>query len=275
MAMARFARDGRSALRGGDGLGPPPRRGDLLIRLLSADPDLGARLDDHRFGAAEAHLLARVHSVDVGTWLPGPPGRTGGAGLLMLDGFVSHAVTVGRRHGTELLGQGDVLQRWIPVPEDTTVSVGDHWRVLEPTRFAVLDFDFLAAAVPYPEVLVEVIGRTARRARRLAVQGAISEIHGMPARVLMLLWHLAEAWGRRGPDGYLLRLPISHDAIGQMIGAHRSSVTTAITALVRSGDVVAGRNSWLLRAPPPNEIPPSDHADAPLLAGADAAPLHA
>jgi CRP/FNR family cyclic AMP-dependent transcriptional regulator len=226
---------------------------EFLVRVLAADPELGSELADPRFKAAEMELLAAVRTVQVGPWLPGPPGRAAGAGILLLDGFVTRVVTVGNRRGTELLGQGDVIQRWVPVPEDTTISVEDDWRVLQATQFAVLGPDFLGAVSEYPEVLVEVIGRVARRTRRLAVQAAISDIHGIPARVLMLLWHLAEAWGKRSQDGYRLRLPISHETIGQMIGAHRSSVTTAIAALVRDGEVVARRNSWLLLGQPPNE----------------------
>jgi CRP/FNR family transcriptional regulator, cyclic AMP receptor protein len=226
---------------------------EFLVRLLAADPDLGSRLADRRFKTAEAELLAAVRSVDAGPWLPGPPGRAAGAGVVLLDGFVKRVVTVGRRRSTELLGQGDVIQRWVPVPEDTTILVGDDWRVLQATEFAVLGPDFLGAVSRYPEVLVEVIGRVARRTRRLAIQAAISEIQGMPTRVLMLLWHLAEAWGKRSQDGYLLRVPISHETIGQMIGAHRSSVTTAIAELVREGQLVARRNHWLLLGLPPNE----------------------
>jgi CRP/FNR family cyclic AMP-dependent transcriptional regulator len=195
--------------------------------------------------------------------MPGPPGRGSGAGVLLLDGFVTHAVTVGRRRGTQL-GQGDVIQRWVPVPEDTTISVEDDWRVLQSAQFAVLGAEFLSAVSGYPDVLAEVLGRVARRTRRLAIQAAISEIHGMSARVLMLLWHLAEAWGKRGPDGYLLRLPISHETIGQMIGAHRSSVSSAIAGLVRTGELVAGRHSWLLLGRPPNEVSMISNGDSRL-----------
>jgi CRP/FNR family transcriptional regulator, cyclic AMP receptor protein len=235
------------------------------VRVLAADPELGSRLADRRFKAAEAELLATVRGVDAGPWLPGPPGRAAGAGVLLLDGFVTRVVTVGSRSGTELLGRGDVIQRWVPVPEDTTISVEDDWRVLQAVEFAVLGPDFLDAVNRYPEVLVEVIGRVARRTRRLAVQAAISEIHGMPARVLMLLWHLAEAWGKRSQEGYLLRVPISHETIGQMIGAHRSSVTSALADLVRGGELVARRNSWLLLGQPPNEPPLPAFATADVL----------
>ena len=96
----------------------------------------------------------------------------------------------------------------------------------------------------------------------VGVLQAIAQMTRVDDRVLMLLWHLSERWGRVRRDGILLPLRLPHKAIARLIGARRPSVTTAIGALERRGDLERRADgAWLLVGPPPQalaELPTPD-----------------
>ena len=52
----------------------------------------------------------------------------------------------------------------------------------------------------------------------------------MPA-FFYLFWHLAERWGNHTPEGIVIPLRLTHAQIGELIGAQRPSVTTALSRL--------------------------------------------
>jgi CRP/FNR family transcriptional regulator, cyclic AMP receptor protein len=69
--------------------------------------------------------------------------------------------------------------------------------------------------------------------------------------LLTLFWHLAERWGRVTPDGVLLPLTLSHRMLGQLVGARRPTVSTALGALTRAGEVSRALDgTWLLTGSP-------------------------
>lgn len=52
-----------------------------------------------------------------------------------------------------------------------------------------------------------------------------------------MLWHLADRWGRVTPDGVIVPLKLTHEALGRLVGAQRPTVTLALGELVASGRV--------------------------------------
>src|SRR5947208_755394 len=94
----------------------------------------------------------------------------------------------------------------------------------------------LAHRLDADEVLVAT-RQTVGILERVGVLQAIAQMTRVDDRVLMLLWHLSERWGRVRRDGILLPLRLPHKAIARLIGARRPSVTTAIGALERRGDL--------------------------------------
>jgi len=78
-------------------------------------------------------------------------------------------------------------------------------------------------------------------------------------RLLLTLWHLAERWGRVRPEGIAVRLPLTHQRLADLVGAHRPSVTIAMGDLVRAGTVSRCEDgTWTLHgSPPPQLRPPS------------------
>jgi CRP-like cAMP-binding protein len=127
--------------------------------------------------------------------------------------------------------------------------------VLEPTRLAVLDHGLVQRIVPWPELGVELFNRGTRRAHHLAVALAIAHHQRVDDRLLLTLWHLAERWGRVAPDGVVVPLPLAHQRLADLVGAHRPSVTTAMGELARAGALSRRDNGdWVLHGAPPEEL---------------------
>ena len=95
--------------------------------------------------------------------------------------------------------------------------------------------------------MVEVQRRLAMQAHRLAVQGAICQLARVELRVLALLWHLAERWGRVGREGVVLPVKLTHETLGRFVGARRPSVTLAMGQLADDGLVTRRDDgAWVL-----------------------------
>jgi CRP-like cAMP-binding protein len=91
------------------------------------------------------------------------------------------------------------------------------------------------AVAPWPELVGELIDRALRRSQSQAVLCATSHIKRVDVRLLALLWHVAERWGRVTPDGIVVPLKLTHARLAALVGAQRPSVTTAITRMTRRG----------------------------------------
>jgi CRP-like cAMP-binding protein len=106
------------------------------------------------------------------------------------------------------------------------------FRALTPVRLAVLDRAFVQAVAPWPAVGEAISARLIERARWLAFQLAITRERRIEDRLYLLLWQLADRWGRAEHDGAVVcSIPVSHDLLGGMIGAQRPTVTTAMSRL--------------------------------------------
>src|SRR3954469_1526427 len=225
------------------------------IRLLEAQPDLADGLSPEEEAQARRHVVALLDSVEPGPWEPADryPGDPAFFGLLLIDGMISRDVELGGRRCSELLGPGDLLRPW-DYDEGSTASVPSEsaWSVLEPTRVAVLDGRFARSACRYPELVARIIGRTLRRSRWLAILLTISSMPRVDARVLALFWHLADRWGHVTLDGVVVPVRLTHDMVGRLVGAHRPSVTTALSELTRADRISRLPHGWLLRGDPPS-----------------------
>ena len=108
---------------------------------------------------------------------------------------------------------------------------------------------------PWPQLGLELFNRGTRRAHALAVALAIAHHQRVDDRLLLTLWHLAERWGRVLPDGIAVPLPLSHQRLADLIGAHRPAVTGALGALRQEGKISRrGDRTWMLHGSPPEEL---------------------
>jgi CRP/FNR family cyclic AMP-dependent transcriptional regulator len=219
-----------------------------LCSVLDAEPDLGASLDTQTLRAAREQAKARTAFVDVGALADPPeaPGRRRLKAILIVEGLLARAVSVGDRTSTELLGPGDVLGPRGP-EESVLLPFEVRWRALAPTELALLDAEFMLRVRRWPQIGDALLERAMRRAHRLAVQGALSAHKRLDARILLLFRHLAERWGRvTHGGGVRLDLPLTHRVIGELVGAERPSVTTTLAALADLGLLTRNGQGWVL-----------------------------
>jgi CRP/FNR family cyclic AMP-dependent transcriptional regulator len=224
-----------------------------IAPLLDLDPDLGQLLEGERLEAARRELRVALHTLESGPWethkLSGA--RPEHIGLLVVDGILAREVLVADTVSTELLGPGDVVRPWRLHEGEALLRHSARWNVLSRSRIALLDRRFAAQLVEFPEVNAAVIDRVNERALRLGVTQAISQMNRVDRRLLALFWHLAERWGRMTADGVALPMTLSHRMLGQLIGARRPTVSTALGELAKEGEIVRRDDgTWLLTGAP-------------------------
>ena len=228
-----------------------------LISIIDADPELGDLLPADTRDRARRETLTRVRRLSTGAW------DVAGAeepdahhrGFLVVDGLITREVEVLGRRCVELIGAGDVIRPWSWDDEGSHVQAEVGWIVLEPSRLAVLDHHLVVRMTPWPQLGLELFNRGTRRAHALAVSLAIAHHQRVDDRLLLTLWHLAERWGRVSPDGIAVPLPLSHQRLADLVGAHRPAVTSAMGDLTRQGSISRREDrTWILHGSPPEEL---------------------
>jgi CRP/FNR family transcriptional regulator, cyclic AMP receptor protein len=87
-------------------------------------------------------------------------------------------------------------------------------------------------------------------------------------RLHAMLWLLAERWGRVTPEGVTLPLRLTHELLGQLVGAKRPTVSLAMKELEARGAVRRRLDgAWLLdpsvAGPPRQPSTPVAACEAP------------
>jgi CRP-like cAMP-binding protein len=216
-----------------------PRRPEpsaLYTYLLDADDELAEEFDVRGRVAVRQLATARMLGVGVGdcdlsAWFEI---ACHGPGLLVLDGLLTFETRTGDRVATELLGAGDLLQAPV-LATDELLERSCRWRALRPTRFALLDEDFVDRVRPFPQVIRALLSRACRRTAELDVLRAITSQPRLEVRLILLLWHLAARWGKVEPGSVRLCLPLTHRLLGQLVAAERPSVSHALKRLAQAG----------------------------------------
>ena len=226
------------------------------VRVFEAVPELVQQLDNDE--AASARTIATpLLRLDTGVWQPhfSEAELRGHLGLLVLDGLVTRHVTVGEATCAELLGSGDILRPWTELEaEVVSIQAESRWQVVLPAKIAVLDARFVLRAARWPAAIAAVVDRAVQRARWLAFHLAVCQMVGIEVRLLVVLWHMADRWGRVTPAGVKLPLPLSHGLLAGIVGARRPTVSAALGALRERGLVERTSEGWLLHGEPPVEL---------------------
>lgn len=228
-----------------------PARSAGWVRLLEEDPDLGAALDEP--AEARKRCVARVVEFDRGApWAADEP--EGGAdrlGYLVLEGAFVNRLSVAGGETVDLLGPGDLLRPWPTQDGYSELLSSCRWQVVERARLALLDRGFLEQAGRWPEVGAALVDRAVRHSRSLAMRLSIAKIRQLRSRIQVMLWHLADRFGRVDREGVLVPLRLSHEVIAELVSAQRPSVSRSLKELSDHGAVVRVAEGWRLCARPP------------------------
>ena len=225
-------------------------------RILADDPELTDGLSGERLEAAVRDCVAGTWECPAGP-LSSPdelPDMTRGIGLLILEGLVARRVGVAGRFGAELLGDGDLMNPFRRHDMGTSLPRTGRWRVLRPSRMAILDSEFTTRATRYPEVVSALVTRALRRSRHIATNMAIVQQPRIDLRLHMLFWELADRWGTVHQDGVHVRLQLTHSMLSDLVAARRPTVTKALGELAAREAVVWTRTDWHLPREPPAEL---------------------
>jgi CRP/FNR family transcriptional regulator, cyclic AMP receptor protein len=226
---------------------------ERIASLLDLDPDLGGPLPPDQWREARRRLLVRVRRLPRGPWpddllMEDDDARIG---VLVVDGVVLREVLAGDAIATELLGPGDIVRPWQDVAAPALLEAQVRWNVVADARVALLDGRVAQQLGHYPAITALVVDRVNARAERLAVERAISHLNRVDERLLAVFWHLAARWGRMTPDGVSLPLTLPHRLLGQLVGARRPTVSTALGQLAADGRVLRRADgTWLLPGAP-------------------------
>jgi CRP/FNR family transcriptional regulator, cyclic AMP receptor protein len=226
------------------------------VRLLDVDRSLASALSEQDLEVARRYAVADVVELGRGMHDPRQFAGEGLLGLLVIDGLLIRQVAVADRRCGELVGPGSVLRPWDDFGEAAPLPFDVSWRVIRETRLAQLDRRFLATIVRWPALIEAFTGRATERAHTLAFNLAIHCLRHVHIRLLALLWHLADRFGRVTSEGTHVPLPLSHSDLAELVGAQRPSVTVALKRLGAEGLVRRHPqdNTWLLGHEPPAEL---------------------
>lgn len=220
------------------------------ILLLEADPELGALLEPAALERARSDLSVSWAPIETGPWDVARlrTASCANAGLLVLSGVIAREVALAGDISTELIGAGDLIRPFGADGETQLLDIEVRWNVIGSGRVAMLDASLMARAAAYPGIAAMLMERVEARARRLATVKAIAQLTRVDERLVALVRHYCERWGRVTADGLLLPLCLSHRMLGELVGARRPSVSTAAAALERSNRLIRRPDgTWLLR----------------------------
>jgi CRP-like cAMP-binding protein len=172
-----------------------------------------------------------------------------GFGAVVLSGMLVERMRVGDQVGLRLLGPGDVLSL-TKQSRSMLLSYADC-RAVTDVRLALLGRELLLAVQRWPQLLAALHVRMAEQSDRLAAQLVICQLPRVDQRLLAVMWLLAESWGHVTAAGTSLPLGLTHDLLGGLIGARRSTVTLALGELAERGALIRQDRGWLLLEPPP------------------------
>lgn len=223
-----------------------------VCHLLDEDPALAEAVPEaHRQQAVEECIAHTVHLAQ-GRW--SSQRVPDGIGLLVLEGLLIRRVGIDGRFGAELLGEGDLLRPWQGEDVPPILPQTTGWRVLEPTRLALLDMPAARRLARYPELTGPLVGRAVERSRNLAVNMAIVHQPRVDVRLQMLFWQLADRWGRVRSDGVSVPLHLTHAVLAELVAARRPTVTSALSDLAERGLIRLIDATWLLSGDVPGEL---------------------
>lgn len=215
-----------------------------LIRVLDEIPDLAEGLTGPDREAARRAAVGVAQHLERGPWTPD---FGDSIAAVVHEGVLLRTCDFGTASTSVLAGPGDLLLE---------PSQPDVWRALQPATIFWLGPTYERATQRWPALTRALLRFSQEGTERAMALQAIAQLQRIDDRILALLWHLAERWGRVTRDGVVLDLRLQHRVLADLVGARRPSVTTALGTLAAEGRVVRRTaGGWLLRGEEPEDLP--------------------
>jgi CRP/FNR family transcriptional regulator, cyclic AMP receptor protein len=212
------------------------------VPLLEALPELAA--------ADAGDLQIDVAWVPAGPFLPERVAGAAGAVVVLVSGLVARTMTLDDGSAADLLGPGALLSPPGSGDQERLGLPGYHVRfeTLETSRIGIVGPELLAGLAARPELVEALLAGCGRHDAERAAMRAIARLTGVDRRLLALFRLLAARHGRPTPDGVAVPVAIPHRLLAEFVGARRPTVTTALRALRRTGELRRlDDGTWLLR----------------------------
>src|SRR3954452_9917960 len=221
--------------------------GRSRVALLQGDAGLRAAVPERERPLAERAVIVPSQELGPGQWRTESLGEDGDKlAALVVRGLGTRQITIAGRRSAELLAPGDVFRPWASA--DPVIPAESRWASGSRVVVAVLDGRFVAAARRWPQLFAVVHERLADQLERSTMRAAIMSLPRVEQRILGIFWQLAERWGTVRSEGVVVDLAITHELIGQLIGAQRPTVSLALQALTGEGLLQrTSHDSWMLR----------------------------
>jgi CRP/FNR family transcriptional regulator, cyclic AMP receptor protein len=231
-------------------------RGDGIVRIFEREPDLLAHLPAEHAAMARDRTVVEYVTMPKGPVTPPALGADAfDLGFLVLEGLLLRRVEFVGRRAVEVLGPGDVIRPWRPEKHSPSIPSKAGWKVCEPAQIALLDRRFEQDVARWPGVISSLLDRLDARSTSLAIQLALAQVPRLEARLLCLLWHLADKFGRVEAGGVSVRLRLSQETLADLTSSRRPSVSAALRGLRERGLVLTpSPGRWLLTGAPPAEM---------------------
>jgi CRP/FNR family transcriptional regulator, cyclic AMP receptor protein len=209
------------------------------VSLLEIEPDLAEVLSDDERAEARRFRLP-IAGVDKDGDVAEVLERSGAFGAIVLEGMLLQALQIGEDTTLGLVGPSS----FVPTADAPEVMpiVGMRLFVPVPTRLILLGDRLLIAVRRWPWIVSSLHARMLESSNRLATQLAICQLPRVEDRLIALMWLLAEFWGRVTPAGTRVRISLSHEVLGRLVGARRPTVTLALSKLAEQ-DRPPGRHA--------------------------------
>jgi CRP/FNR family transcriptional regulator, cyclic AMP receptor protein len=203
--------------------------------------------DAHLFRIAR-RLAEATLELPPGAWDPraAPAAARDAFATLLVDGLVLRELQLDGVATAQLHVPGETLD---PFAQSDGLLCRDErvaWHAVEDSTVVVLGRRFLAATRQFPALMVGISRRQLEQSARAARHAAVAQLPRVDRRILALLCGLAEERGRVAVDGVTVDLPVTHEVLGQLVGARRPTVTLALKALAQEGRLCRRGTHWLI-----------------------------
>jgi CRP-like cAMP-binding protein len=94
--------------------------------------------------------------------------------------------------------------------------------------------------------LSAILKRAGQQLQQALWQQAISQLPRVEDRLLALLWSIADRKGVVRPEGVWVPIALTHDTLGQMVGARRPTISLGLRSLTEQGLLRAEKDGWLI-----------------------------